>query len=245
MQTLLPPTVLEAALPPIATLLFPLPASRAALPIAIFSVPVVLFSNAPNPIATLLSPVVLFFPAFSPKKEFLVPRGETASSLMVFVGPISKELVIGSAAAGAASVISVPLNVNTSLADAPDCNPGILKDVTLVLPKVISFVAVAEEACAFLPITVRLLPLVTEPPAASPKKVLSAPVALLPELFPTATLFPDVTLASNEFLPIATLLTAVVIDIPALDPSKVLLPEPVVKPAPASPPNAVLLLPSG
>ncbi len=45
----------------------------------------------------------------------------------------------------AASVISVPLNVNTSLADAPDCNPGILKEVTLELPIVTSFETVALE----------------------------------------------------------------------------------------------------
>ena len=35
-------------------------------------------------------------------------------------------------------------NVRTSPSEAPDCKPGILKAVTLALPKVISFVAVAE-----------------------------------------------------------------------------------------------------
>ena len=149
MQTLLPPAVLAAELPPIAILLAPpVLEPKAALPIATFSFPVRLFSNAPNPIPTLLSAVVILAPAFSPKKEFLVPSGKTASSLIVFVEPTSKELVIGSAAAGAASVISVPLNVNTSLVDAPDCNPGILNEVMFALPKVISFVEEPLEGSA-------------------------------------------------------------------------------------------------
>ena len=49
---------------------------------------------------------------------------------------------------GAESVISVPSYVNTSPLDAPEASPGILKDVTLELPKVISFVAVPDEGSA-------------------------------------------------------------------------------------------------
>ena len=88
MQTLLLPLVLAAALPPIAILLLePVGESNALLPIAIFSFPVALFVNASSPIPILLSPVVMLAPAFSPKKEFLVPLGKGASSLIVFVEP--------------------------------------------------------------------------------------------------------------------------------------------------------------
>ena len=50
---------------------------------------------------------------------------------------------------GVDSVIFVPSYVNTSPLDAPDCRPGILKEVTSVLPKVISLSTVAELGCAF------------------------------------------------------------------------------------------------
>ena len=53
--------------------------------------------------------------------------------------------------------------------------PGILNFVILLLPRVISFDTVAEEACAPEPITISLLPLVTNLPVSLPMKTFEDP----------------------------------------------------------------------
>lgn len=76
---------------------------------------------------------------------------------------------------GAESVISVPSYVNTSPLDAPDCNPGILNEVMLVSPSVISFVELPLEGSAFLPMHITLLLVLASPPAVLPIKTLLKP----------------------------------------------------------------------
>lgn len=73
---------------------------------------------------------------------------------------------------GVENPMSVPSYVNTSPLDAPEVNPGILNEVTLASPSVISFVAVAAEGSALYPKTVKLLPDVIVLPADCPTAVL-------------------------------------------------------------------------
>mgnify|MGYP005995201415 CR=1 FL=1 len=89
---------------------------------------------------------------------------------------------------GVESPMSVPSYVNISPLDAPDCNPGILKEVILASPKVISLFAFEAEGAEFAPIIMLLFPLTPAPPELSPTRTLSSPDITVPADLPTATL---------------------------------------------------------
>lgn len=86
--------------------------------------------------ASALTKGITFIPTLPLLFTHSVPS-YTISSPSVKLVKVTSELP-AKVELGVAYPISVPSNVKTSPLEAPDCNPGILNEVILVSPKVIS-----------------------------------------------------------------------------------------------------------